>query len=205
MQVSGQVGPQTLSDGVGTAEFRQTRTGEIAISQVHGRYHEQSRRGNIFMSRAVMTNPVAFGTAAGVGGPLLWNGSSTVNASLLAIVMGGITTAATIATSLGITGNTGQTAAPSSTTVIDSTAALYLGGTASACTTYRVGTVTNAGAFFLPMYGVDTATTAIAHVSGWIDLGGCITVPPNAWAAVASVAVTTSVMQLALIWEEVAV
>lgn len=205
MQITGQVGPTVNSDGVGTEPLRQTRTGELAVSEVHGRYYEQSRRGNLFLARAIVTAPVIFTTNTGTGGPFLWNNTSTVVANIIAISMGGITTASGVAGSLGLTGGTGQTATPTNT-VIDSAANTYIGGAASACTTYRVATPTVAGTWFFPLYGVDTGATSIAHNSGWIELYSAITVPQYGWVSLAaSATLTSAVMQLGLMWEEVAV
>ena len=57
---------------------RASRTFEQVVSQVHGQYYEQAKRGNIFFGQATVTAPVIFSTEAGTGGPLLWNGSVTV-------------------------------------------------------------------------------------------------------------------------------
>ncbi len=48
MQISGQVGPQFLSDGVGTQPVRQGKAGEAIIQNLHGRYYEQVSRGNVY-------------------------------------------------------------------------------------------------------------------------------------------------------------
>lgn len=206
MQITGQVGPSVNSDGVATEPVRQTRTGELAVTEVHGRYYEQSRRGNLFLARAIVTAPVIFTTNTGTGGPFLWNNTSTVVANIIAVSMGGITTASGVAASLGLTGGTGQTAVPGSTSAIDSSANTYIGGAAAACTTYKIGTPTVAGSWFLPLYGVDTGATSIAHTSGWIELYSAITVPQYGWVSLAaSATMTSAVMQLGMMWEEVAV
>ena len=113
--------------------------------------YKASRNGRVFMAQAIVTAPVIWTTEAGTGGPLLWNGTSgatAVMARLLAVGVG-ITVVSTVAAALGITGGPGQTAAPTSTTAIDSTANLLIGGGASACTAYRIGTTVD-NKFFLP-------------------------------------------------------
>lgn len=158
----------------------------------------------LFAAQAIVTAPVIFSTAAATGGPLLWNGSKTVIARIIAVGFA-VTTASTAAGALGLTGNTGQTSAPGSTTAIDSTDNLYIGGQKSSCTVYRVGTPSAAGSFFLPLANVSTAAlTAQAPGFNWIDLKRTVTVPPTSWVSVsASVTLTTAVLQIGLVWEEI--
>ena len=196
------VGPQNVSDNTPT-KARGSRTGGQLVGQLHGKFAEASQRGNLFMAHAIVTAPVIYSTEAGTGGPLLWNGSSTVKANLLAVGFG-ITVVATVAAALGITGGGDQTAAPTSTTAIDSTTNLLIGGPASQCTAYRVGTTVE-NDFFMPFADVNTgALTTTPGGVKWFDIAGMITVPPNAFASVAaSATATTLVVQVSLIWEEI--
>ena len=204
MLLEGRVGPAALSDG-NPREARITRTGEWAASDVHGKYFEASSRGNLFMARAIITAPVIFSTAAGTGGPLLWNGTTNKNASILAVGWG-VTVVTTVAAAVGLTGASGQTAAPGTTTVIDSSANLFIGGSAPSMSVYRIGTVTNAGTFLLPLGELHTgALTVDTGGFRWVDIAGAVTVPPNAWCSFsASATASTTVIQVGLIWEELA-
>lgn len=169
------------------------------------RQFQQGGLGSIFCAYAIDTAPVIYTTAAGTGGPLLWNSpTSGVNAYLLAIAYGE-SVAATVAGAIGITGNTGQTVAPGSTTAIDSVANLYIGGSLPKCNTYRIGTPSSAGNFFMPVGMVHTgAITVDTQDDNWIDLGAAVIVPPGAWASLAaSVTLSSAVMQVGLIWAEV--
>jgi hypothetical protein len=197
-----QVGPSLAADG-SVIPVRSGKTGDTIISELQGRYGEQSYRGNIFMAHAIVTAPVIYTTAAGTGGPLLWNGTSNKIAQILAVGIA-VTTVTTVAAALGLTGNTGQTSAPTSTTTIDSRANGYIGGAQSGCTPYRIGTVTNAGNFFLPLADLHTGALTVDNLGmGWIDVGGFLTVPPNAWCSIAaSATASTTVAQLGLIWAE---
>lgn len=184
--------------------MRQGNAGDQIVTQLHGRYYEQAINGNLFLAHAIVTAPVIYSTAAGTGGPLLWNGSTTVNAVLLAVGIG-VTTVSTAAAALGITGNTGQVAAPGSTTAIDTRANCKIGGAASLCTPYRIGTPTNAGGFFLPFGHLHTGALTVDNTGiCWFDLGGAIVVPPNAWASIAtSATASTTVASISLLYEEV--
>lgn len=160
----------------------------------------------IFCAHATVTAPVIYSTAAGTGGPLLWNGSTNTLARLLAVGFG-TKTASTVAGALGFTGAGGQTAAPSSTTAIEDSGNLYVAGVKPSCTPYRIGTVTNAGTFFLPFAQVTTgALTVGANAMNWLTLNRLITVPPASWVSVSgSATLTTGVFEIGLVWEEIPV
>jgi hypothetical protein len=117
----------------------------------------------------------------------------------------GLTTAATAAASIGLTG--GATTAPTSTTAITSQSNLTLNQSAtSVCTAYNVGTVSTAGTFFLPVGQIGTsALTAEIADDNFIHLGGVLAVPPGYFCAVScSSVLSTSVLQVGLVWVEVA-
>lgn len=167
-------------------------------------YGDASLNRRLFVAHATVTAPVIYSTAAGTGGPLLWNGTTGVIARILAVGFG-TKTVSTVAGALGFTGAAGQTAAPSSTTAIEDTGNLYVGGVKSSCTPYRLGTTTNAGTFFLPFAQVTTgALTVSDNTMNWLELKRLITVPPNAWVSVAgSATLTTGVFEIGIIWEEI--
>jgi hypothetical protein len=206
IEVTGQVGPTLISDGVSSQPFRQGKTGEQIISELQGRYYENTVRGNVFMAHAIVTAPVIYSTAAGTGGPLLWNPTPNKNAVILGVTCG-ITVVTTVAAALGLTGNTGQTSAPTSTTAIDSSGCLYVSAAKPDMNVYRIGTPVNAGNFFLPFAQLHTgALTTDTFGLGFVDIGGLIVVPPNAWCSIAaSATATTTIAQLGLIWAEVPV
>jgi len=205
MTVAGQVGPQTYQDNVQpNVGHRLGNHGELVTGNLHGRYYEQANRGHLFTAHAIVTAPVIYTTAAGTGGPLLWNGSTTHKAVILAVGFG-VSVVTTVAASLGFTGNTGQTAAPTSTTAIDSVKNCYLGGAAPACTAYRVGTPSSAGNFFHPFAHLHTgALTVDTTGMQWIDVGGMFVVPSYGWISIAaSATASTTVANFGLIWEEI--
>lgn len=199
------VGPQLVSEGAIT-KARGGRTGEQMVSQLQGKYYENAVRGNLFQAHAIITAPVIYTTAAGTGGPLLWNGTTTHNAVILAVGMSS-SVVTTVAAGIGLTGNSGQTAAPTTTTAIDSNRNLLIGGAATRMSVYRIGTPSSAGNFFIPMWQVHTgALTADTTGTQWVELGGCIVVPPQSWVSVAASA-TASTLQanFGMIYAEVPV
>lgn len=184
--------------------------GNLSFGTGTASYYEWAKKGQVYCAYAKVTTPVIYTTAAGTGGPLLWNNSkangTSVNAVILA-VGADLTTASSVAATLGITGNSGQTSAPSSTTAIDAQANLFVGGgkVSSACNTYRIGTVSTAGNFFVPTHTLGTgAITTVAVLPCWVDVGGLVIVPPGSWCAVSATATATSaVVNIGLIWAEI--
>jgi len=203
MIVEGRGGVQPLAEG-GVGPISIDRTGALIVTDGHGRYYEAARKGNLFVAYATLTAPVIYTTAAGTGGPLIWNGSANYNVSLLAVGMS-VSVVTTVAGGLGITGNIGQTSAPTSTTAIDGNKNTLIGGRAPASTAYRVGTVVNAGNFLMPLAQAHTgALTVDTSGFSWEDIGGMVIIPPNAWASIAATAtLTTLQVQVGLLYEEI--
>jgi len=134
----GEAGTSRVADGV-SAKLRLGKDRELITGMAHSLYAEASARGNLYMANAIVTAPVIWTTEAGTGGPLLWNGSTTKKASILAVGWG-ISVVSTVAAAIGLTGGSGQPAAPTTATAIDSSANLLIGGAASACTNHGANT-----------------------------------------------------------------
>ena len=181
--------------------------GELLISEILGKYSNLVKAGKVFTAWASpITAPVIFSTAAGTGGPLVWNKSgSGVDAHVLAVAFGALSTATSVAASLGFTGNGGQSVAPTSTTAIDASGNALVGGAVSGMGgIYRVGTPANAGGFYMPLVAVGTgAITAIELATTWIDVGGMFIIPPGSWGSIAAAATLTSgVLGIGMVWAE---
>jgi len=199
------VGPQRGQTG----DIKVIRVGKDVdhiVSEYQPRYYSQVLDGRVYTCTAVSTSTIIYTTAAGTGGPLLWNNSSTYNAVIMGAMID-VTTASGVAGSIGITGGFQGTTAPSSTTAIDAGPKnLLLGGPASQTTQYRKGTVANAGGFYIPLFTVSTAATSIQSGWNYVDIGGLVVVPPQYYAAItASATLTSSVNNIALVWAEVPV
>jgi hypothetical protein len=180
--------------------------GELVFSELIARYATLVKAGKVFSAYALVTAPVIFSTAAGTGGPLIWNRpSSGVDAHILGASFGGLSTAATAAGAVGLTGNGGQTVVPTTTTAIDGIQNMLVGGPSTQMGgVFRVGTVANAGAGFFPLIAVGTgAITILAAAPSWVDVGGGFIIPPNSWGSLAgNVTLTAGVMALGLLWAE---
>ena len=178
-----------------------------------GSYYEVARRGQVFCATAAVTSPGIYSTAAGTGGPLIWNGTGPLSGTkglnkvlCVPLALGvGINTASGVAGALGITG--GVSTAPSSTTAIDGIQNLNLGQTGGPqCNCYRVGTVSAAGTFFIATHQVTTvALTSAPPLSlQWWDIQGLFVAPPGSFISIAASATLTSgVFTVGLIFAEI--
>jgi len=164
-------------------------------------------RANVFSAQATITAPAIYTSTAGLGGPLLYNGSATsdnpgVTAYILAMTYS-VITASTVAGVLGLGG--GVTTAPTSTTAIGTSGNLKFNTNAQAslCTPYAVGTVSNAPANFIPLGPVNTGTLVNNSQTNLEHLGGLIEVSPGEYITVcASATLTSAVILVSLIWAE---
>lgn len=180
--------------------------GELVLSEVLGKYSTLVKQGVVFGAYAALTAPVIYTTAAGTGGPLLWNKSASgIDAHILAVTFGALSTATSVAGSLGLAAGLNQAVAPTTTTAIDAMGNMLVGGKSTGLGgVYRIGTVTNAGSQYLPLIAIGTgAITAIEALPSWIDIGGAMILTPGNWASIAANAtLTAGVLGVGLIWAE---
>ena len=176
-------------------------------SSIADSYFQLVRDGRVFVANATVTSPVGYGTAAGMGGPLLWNNSGNAqsgNNGVIAVILGlslGWTTSPAAAGQAGLTFGTQGSTAPTSTTAIDNIANISVAGKTSQCSLYRVGTVAQAGRAFLPTHVVSTGggTGPV-----FVPLDGLVQVMPGGYCAFAgSAALTTMVSNVGLVWAEI--
>lgn len=194
----------SVSGGAVTAGSPADKYGFLGVSEIVGRYANLVKAGKVFSAYATLTAPVIFSTAAGTGGPILHNPSgSGVDAHLLAVGYSS-SVVTTVAGGLGITGNSGQTAALGSTTAADGKLNHLIGTANPTCNVFRVGTPTNAGASLVPFAQFHTgALTVDTTGAGWVFLDGLYVVPPASWASPAGTAtLSTLQVQVALVWAE---
>lgn len=100
LPVAGQVGPAIVSDGVTTQPFRQAKAGELNVSELRGRFYEDTYRGNLFSGGMTLTSisNATFTTLTATTTPIIgvWNPlTSKYNLSILQAVLGVTLTAAT--------------------------------------------------------------------------------------------------------------
>lgn len=178
---------------------------ELVMSELLGKYATLSKSGKLFYATAIGISGTIYTTAAGSGGPLIWNKTnSNVEAHLLAVSLS-VTTTTSVAGALGIIGCLGQSAAPGTSAAISNSGSTYLGGQVSQMGgIYNTCTPTNAASTFFPVAEIGTgATTAVTGAPTWIDLGGAFIIPQGTIGGIGfSATLTSGVFTVGLLWAE---
>ncbi len=194
-EITGQVGPFNLGDQTQGNAFRQGRTGELMVSEVHGRFYEQASRGRLFYSHCSAIATSLVGTA--MLGNILWNPpSSGINLSLIAVASNLIVTTASL-TSV-VLAQSIQTAVPGTTTAATRTGRTNIGyagalDQSGQVVAYSIATVTTAPTAF---FNVEHNTAAINTVGQGDDvfrlLDGAFVFPPGTVCCIATVGAASS-------------
>ncbi len=208
LPIVGQIGPVTGSDG-NQVPFRQGRSGEQIVTELHGRYYENTYRKNVFTAYCQAQAVTSLTTAACVG-LQLWNGSPLTNGvNLVLLKTGGyISVTSASLTGLVLASGTQQAAAPTAQTAATSIKNNFLGGTAPQATATAAATFTAAPTAHLSLEHNTAAIATTGEDFGYlVDLEGSIVVPPQCFVAVNSIgaAGAASAWNGYLMWEEVAV
>lgn len=201
-------GPVIQQDGAGDQPLRQGRLGALIVAAGHGRYYEQTVRKNIFTAYATAQATTAVGTS--MVGLQLWNGSPIVggvNLVILKVLTVCFVTSASV-TRYTLTTGVGQISAPTSQTAITRVSNNYIGGPGPQATATAAGTFATAPTTFFPLLHNTAAVAATGEdPGGYIDLEGCIVIPPQCYFAFATVGGTAAASSTdhAVMWEEVPV
>ena len=218
MLIQGQVGPtstQSVQPGT-TPPVRLGQFGDVIVSELHGRYYEQTFRRNMF-SGAIASATGATATALGnIGGSayvglLLWNPvSSPVNLVLQKVnytlpIAPAAATVVSIGTGTAISPPTTVTTAitPRNNYV---TGPAPVGQLYSAVTFSSAGTSSTLPSHTLGFVGTQAATGEGQQTPGMIDLEGSIVLPPSGFACFyLSTVANTNGFFGSFAWEEVPV
>ncbi len=211
-EITGQTGPFTLGDNSQGNAFRQTRTGEMAVTEVHGRYSEQVNRGNVFIASTASTGIALIVPATTGNHPTLWNPlGSGVNINIIAVRLGYVSgTAAAFGLEWAITQNAGAqaaTGAPIATftqvAVVSALSGAGVNGKARWAPT--TNTFTAAPVFYDTIGFGSYVTSAVVpwpllatHYDGGLGIA-----QGNALSVCAQQTTTTAVFQVSILYEEV--
>jgi len=227
VEVTGQVGPQSVADGVTGVAMRQGKTAEQIVQELHGRFYETNYRGAVFSGGMGLTSisNVTFTTGTlgatvtpiiGVYNPV----GSAVNLAILQAILGVTVTAATatgggpfvwatsITTTPVTTGNqplNRKTLQPQGSAARDITNVAPTGMTPNLAVRFASALT---GGLLKNLSSVETAVGQNIGTAGITveNIDGCIIVPPGG--VLALLATTTPVAHSAvsgLVWEEVPV
>ena len=191
-----QVGTRNVSDGENVIA-RAGRQGDAIVSQLHGKYYEQTRNGNSFGITGGLTTTTAGGAATFTG---LIVGNPAGSGYNLAInkvfVMQGA--ALTAETEIGVMYGINTTTV-SLTTIFNR----FAGGRASVAVANAGQTITAMTAF-IPFIGSGSGAITVPGVIpvAEVDFAGSLIIPPGYAIASYTSRVTTTALMFGFNWEE---
>lgn len=201
MRAEGTVGPQLLSDG-DYSDLRLGRSGELVTSGFHGKYYEQTYRGNVFVARNLGGFFAPAGTAAGPLG--LYNPpGSGKNLVLLKTIA--LFTSFTTSMTAGALAYFYSTNASISTPNLSNAVNCLLGsGNISVAQVFISGVISPTPAILFPIVS-KTGTAVPASNNSQIidDVNGAIILSPGAILVVQETTLDTNTGNLSYVWEEV--
>jgi hypothetical protein len=195
-----QTGVQLITDGQ-VVVSRCGRQGDQIVSELHGRYYEQTFRANMF---SVHTQGTAVTTTAALA--TTWTGLGIANAvgSGVNLVLNKFSCtqfAVGAAGTVGIMGGAGVIAAS-----LTPQNRLIGTGTVSKATASAGATISTP--LLIQTFGSlgSLATTGYGLENGlFVDLEGGVVIPPGSFVCSYTSVVTTSALQFGFVWEEVPV
>lgn len=199
--ISGQVGPQVISDGVGTQPLRQEKTGALVVQELHGRYFETSYRkaGFYVATQALVTTSVGL-TATHTGLALSNPVGSGILLAINKISMGQ-TTINTAVNQFGLAvGYNGATNVTHTTPVTPRST--YFGVGAAPVALADVSSTLPTAPFYYMFLAITPGATTNPNI-GQTDLEGSLIIPPGGYLVTATQAASTAGFWASFQWEEV--
>lgn len=201
-------GPLVGGDGLKQGSpVRNARTGELVVSDAHGRFYEAISRGTAFYLSAAAAGPTAY-VGAGAGTPLLAvhnPAGSGKNLALLGVALG-LRAIATAAGQTALAVWAGVSVLPTGTVTVPRSALSHLQqGSAGIGFVNTALTGSTALNLVLPLATHYWATAASAFFApAFFDIaGGVVAIPGNQIAVGVTVVPTTLTVDIGMFWEEI--
>jgi len=195
----GIIGVQNGADGTTPITARYGQQGDTMVSELHGRYYEQTVRGNVF---SVNTQGSAVTTTAALA--TTWTGLGIANPAgsgwnLVLLAFSATQFAVGAAATIGLLGGAGvlsESLTPQSRKIGSGLVSLARASASDTISTpLLIQTFGSAGSL---------ATTGYSLESGLIvDIGGAIVIPPGSFIGSYTTIVTTTALNFGFLWEEV--
>lgn len=201
MKIESIVGPQLCADGVSTNP-RLGRTGELIATQLHGRYFEQSIRGNVYHACTPNTG-VALGVAGTTAGFALTNPANSGKlASLIRVHLGLVSGTYTLGTIMHGVNTATNANAVTGTAIVPIPGLIGSGHTPNA-KPFTAATLPSAQTPLAP-FCVKNLTSTASMNNLVDDIDGRIVLYPGAtWSLYVIGADTTPLEMVSVCWEEV--
>lgn len=213
MLIQNQVGPIATSSSIAAGVQSPQRAGNLGdtiISELHGRYYEQTYRGNVYSLGVAAAAAITAYTGGAAGQPAVAIYNPVGSGKNLVLIQAGYNNvvAASAAGTVSWSIYYGQTVLPTQATVTVPWNNLTLNASGSVATGWTNQALTSSTAltkaYPLGYYYWATAAAAFASTATVADINGSIIVPPGSMAALGGTSALTSATWIAfLTWEEV--
>ena len=204
MLSEGQVGIQILNDG-STQPFRMTKLAAMVVQELHGRYYEQTYRGNTFLASTQASGIFTLLATTAYTGLILVNPPGSGKNLVLLDVCIAQSTAATGITTFVLAANTNIIQAlPTSTTAVTIRPTLLGSGAATVAAAYSIATLATAPVVIRAIGGgpVATGTQQVPFIRD--EVAGSIILAPGTTVNIATLTTTMSAVA-SFTWEEVTI
>ncbi len=208
VSTQGQTGPQVLGPGTATGTTRLGAAGETVVTGYHGKYFEQTYRGNVFYASQIVTGLAISIFSAAAQNFLVWNppGSGILCVPIRALIT--YISGADIAGHMCIGHSLTVQAQPGTLTVAPNLWPARPGATLTGKTIiYTPGSPGVALTYHSPLdLNFETAVAASTNAAYKTahEFDGTFIAPPGSlWSIGSNVAQTTRISVISLIYEEV--
>ena len=210
IELVGQVGPQTVSDG-SKVLLRQGKGAELDISQFMSRYYEANYRGKTFTTGVAAATPTGYTGGAG-GTPLLslYNPPKSQVNLVIKMILASIEVSASAAGTDSIRLYGGPSVQITGTQTVGtpiSASTLTAAGSQAQCFNNTANTSSTALSYLCTIGFYYWATAAAAFAGDFIwEPSGLLLIPPGCQIALGSkVALTSEILDASMFWDEIPV
>lgn len=199
LNIAGVVGPQSLADGSQAAP-RLGNNGEMIVGNLHGRYYEQVKRGNVYGVSNQAAQAISVGLATTYTGLCLSNPLGSGKNLVLLSAGYGLTVAPVAIASIHLIGASSPGTNVTHTTPL-TPVNMLLGNTNSpAAKADREATIPTP-VYLMSLMGGFTAGALPASPNALFDLGGQIIIGPGGFVAIGALTAVTGIGSFT--WEEI--
>lgn len=193
------VGPQQLADGSQAAP-RLGNSGEVVITELHGRYYEQVKRGNVFLASNQAAQAVSVALNTTYTGLCLSNPINSGKNLVLLSAGYALTVAPVAIASLHLIGGSSPSTNPTHTAAVTPRSAL-LGNSATPVAKVDSQATIPTPEYLVALIGGFTAGALPASPAHPVDLGGLLVIAPGGFVAIGALTAVTGFGSF--VWEEV--
>lgn len=200
MQLQGVVGQQTNSNGVIPMGLRQLPQGDMAMSELHARYFEQGRSGNMFTAAGQSAVTVSVGLATTYTGLVLYN---PLNSGVILVpnkIKVSLAAAPAASANIGLIGGYAAAGGVTAQTTILSVQSSLIGNSNKGKSIVLTAATITTPTWLFELYDAFTATAFPAPTLP-VDLEGLFQILPGAFMAIGATAAVS--MYSSIGWEEV--